>query len=313
MISCTEFIPAYSELFSYLEETYGREEVDRFWKYLFAPTGSGIPLINYVRKEGIKGCFTYWAGTLNEEAADFKMYLNEKAGWFMIQMNQCPSKGRLLKLKDEIGIVPYRDYCLHCDSYRSAIEEVGLGYIYNFAGVDQAACSILIYEPEIFDGRVIINEDTIIMDRKASENEYFHPDFHSSMNMGIHYIGENYGIDAVREYLIRYTENVYKNLMEDIKLRGLQAIEDKIQDTYRKEKAEDVQETTLSSDGKELKVKIKYCPAVKHLKATGREVSSWYRYTTEVVMETLAGTVGYKFAMEDYDENTGAAIYSIKQ
>ena len=310
MISCTEFIPAYSELFSYLEEKYGREEVDRFWKYLFAPTGSGIPLINFVRKEGIKGCFTYWAGTLNEEAADFKMYLNEKAGWFLLQMNQCPSKGRLLKLKDEIGIVPYHDYCLHCDSYRSAIEAVGLGYIYNFAGVDQASCSILIYEPKVFDGRVILNKDTVIMDRKASQNEYFHPDFHSSMNMGIHYLGENYGKGAVREYLTRYTNNVYKNLMEDIKVRGLQAIEAKIQDTYQKEKALDVLETTLSLDGKELQVKIKYCPAVKHLKATGREVSPWYRYTTEVVMETLAKMSGFGFQVQYYNEETGETQYS---
>jgi len=313
MISCTEFIPAYSELFSYLEDKHGREEVNRFWKYLFAPTGSGIPLINYVRKEGIKGCFAYWAGTLNEEAADFKMYLNEKAGWFMIEMNQCPSKGRLLKLKDEIGIVPYHDYCLHCDSYRSAIEAVGLGYIYNFAGVDKASCSLLIYEPKVFDGRVIVNEDTVIMDRNASQNEYFHPDFHSSMNMGIHYLGENYGVPAVREYLTRYTKNVYKNLMEDIKVRGLQAIEEKIWDTYQKEKALDALETVLSLDDNELQVRIKYCPAVKHLKETGRDVSSWYRYTTEVAMQTLASSAGYEFEMEVYDENTGAAIYSIKK
>lgn len=81
MISCTEFIPAYSELFSYLDEKYGREEVDRFWKYLFQPDGKGIPLINHVQKEGIRGCFTYWAGSLNEEAADFTMYLNENC-WF---------------------------------------------------------------------------------------------------------------------------------------------------------------------------------------------------------------------------------------
>ena len=27
MISCTEFIPAYSELFSFLDEEYGRAEV----------------------------------------------------------------------------------------------------------------------------------------------------------------------------------------------------------------------------------------------------------------------------------------------
>lgn len=311
MISCTEFIPSYSELFTYLEEKHGRGEVDRFWKYLFVPDGKGIPLIGFVEREGIRGCYSYWTGTLNEEAADFTMYLNEKRGYFYNVMHACPSKGRLLKLKDEIGITPYHDYCLHCDSYRAAVEKVGLKYIYNFEGTDHAACSMLIYDPKVFDGRVIVDEDTVIMDRKASENEYFHRDFHSSMNMGVHYVGENYGMDAVREYLTKYTRNVYKPVMEDMKVRGLAALEAKIKDTYEKEKASDVLQTVLTEDC--LTVQVAECPAVKHLHATGREVSKWYRYTTEIVMEVLAAEGGYTFTMESYDEATGAAAYRFEK
>ena len=73
MISCTEFIPAYSELFTFLAQKQGRAEVDKFWAYLFEPDGNGIPLVNFVEKEGIRGCYSYWAGSLNEEAADFSM------------------------------------------------------------------------------------------------------------------------------------------------------------------------------------------------------------------------------------------------
>lgn len=307
MISCTEFIPSYSELFTFLEDKYGRGEVDEFWKYLFAPTGSGIPLINYVKKEGIRGCFDYWAGTLNEEAADFTMYLNEKAGWFMNVMHACPSKGRLLKLKDEIGITPYHDYCLHCDSYRFAAEKVGLKYIYNFQGVDHAACSMLIYDPKVFDGRVIIDENTEIMDRKAAQNEYFHRDFHSSMNMGIEYLGSKYGKADVVEYLTRYTKNVYQPVIAAMKADGLDAIAAKIKDTYAKEKSEDALE--MVQDAKSLTVNIKYCPAVKHLHNTGRVVSSWYPYTTEIVMDVLAKEAGMRFTMESYEPETGAAKY----
>ncbi len=309
MISCTEFIPAYSELFSYLDEKYGRQEVDRFWKYLFEPDGKGIPLIRYVEREGIRGCFSYWSGSLNEEAADFTMYVNEKKGFFLLDMHQCPSKGRLLKLKDEIGIVPYRDYCLHCDSYRAAVEKVGLKYIYNFKGIDQAACSLLIYDPKVFEGKIIIDHDTEIMERHASDNEYFHKDFHSSMNMGIHYIGENYGEEAVGEYLSRYTKNVYKAVLEDIKSRGLKALEDKIKDDYAKEKASEALETVYDVSKDCLMVKVKYCPAVKHLKETGREVSKWYRYTTEFVMETLVEDTDYELIILDYEESTGATSY----
>lgn len=311
MISCTEFIPSYSELFSYLEDNYGRAEVDAFWKYLFVPDGKGIPLISFVEKEGIRGCWSYWAGTLNEEAADFTMWLNEKRGFYYNVMRKCPSKGRLLQLKDEIGITPYHDYCLHCDSYRSAVEKVGLKYIYNFEGIDEAACSMLIYDPKIFDGRVIIDEDTLVMDRKASDNEYFHRDFHSSMNMGIHYLGEKYGMDDVKAYLTRYTENVYKQTIADMEVRGLAALEAKIRDTYEKEKTLDVLTTVLDSNA--LTVTVTECPAVKHLHETGREVSPWYRYTTEVVMSVLAKKGGFRFTMESYDETTGAAKYRFEK
>lgn len=176
-----------------------------------------------------------------------------------------------MKLKDEIGIVPYHHYCLHCDSYRSAIEKVGLEYIYNFAGMDHASCSILIYDPKCFKGQVTVDENTEIMDRKASENEYFHLDFHSSMNMGIHYLGEQYGMEGVREYLSRYTRNVYGETNAAVKAQGLSALEAMIRDTYAKEKASDM--LTVPNDGKVLTVEILECPAVRHLKATGREVT----------------------------------------
>ena len=98
-----------------------------------------------------------------------------------------------------------------------------------------------------------------------------------------------------------------KNI-EDIKARGVDAILDKIRDTYAKEKAEDALEIT--KDGAKTIVNIKYCPAVKHLKATGRDVSPWFSCTTEVVMDTLAKEGGLTFTMESYDEATGAARYS---
>ena len=311
MISCTEFIPSYSELFSYLEDNYGRAEVDAFWKYLFVPDGKGIPLISFVEKEGIRGCWSYWAGTLNEEAADFTMWLNEKRGFYYNVMRKCPSKGRLLQLKDEIGITPYHDYCLHCDSYRSAVEKVGLKYIYNFDGIDEAACSMLIYDPRIFDGRVIIDEDTLVMDRKASDNEYFHPDFHSSLNMGIDYVAKEHGETALRAFLTRYTENVYGKTIAAVKERGLPALAAMIRDTYEKEKALDVLTTVL--DGDVLTVAVAECPGVKHLRKTGREVSAWYGCTTEMVMQTIADRCGLNFVMIRYDEETGAAQYRFEK
>lgn len=109
MISCTEFIPAYSELFTYLEHIGGREAVIDYWEYI--AQNAIQELDKCVRAEGLKGCYTYWSKSLNEEAADFTMTLDEEKKEFIIDMHHCPSKGRLLEFKQ---MVPYHDYCGHC-------------------------------------------------------------------------------------------------------------------------------------------------------------------------------------------------------
>ena len=311
MISCTEFIPSYSELFTYLEDHYGRKEVERFWTYLFEPTGKGIPLINFAKAKGLRGCWEYWEGTLTEEAADVIKYINEKEGWIYSEMRYCPSKGRLLQLKDEIGIEPYHDYCGHCDYYRAALEQVGLTWTRVHMHVDEAKCASILYDPKVFKGMIQMSDDVEVLDIKPGDHEYFHPDFHSSLNMGIHYLGHNYGLDALNDYLKLYTEHVYKKVIDAMKEDPLKAIENSIRNTYKLEKAEDV--LGIENDGKSLRVKIAYCPAVKHLRKTGRDVTPFFRYSTETVMKTLAEHGGLKFTMESYDEETGAAAYSFER
>jgi len=138
MISCTEFIPAYSELFKYLEEKQGKAAVVDFWNYL-----SDIFLTNLrelVAENGIRGCWIYWNKTLNEETADFTMELDEEAGEFSITMHHCPSKGRLLEYKH---IEPYRDYCEHCDVlYRRVLEPLGFKYELDRSQTDKARCRL---------------------------------------------------------------------------------------------------------------------------------------------------------------------------
>lgn len=308
MISCTEFIPAYSELFTYLDNKYGREEVNRLWDYLFAPTGKGIPLINFAKKDGIKGCVDYWTGTLTEEAADATFVYNLEDGWFASKMHHCPSKGRLLELKETLGIEPYKDYCDHCDYYRASLEQVGLTWVRNHMAVDEASCSRILWDVKKFKGIMYMNENTVVKEFHSSEQEYFHPDFHSSMNMGIEYVGMTHGEEDVKEYLTMYAKDVYKPVFAAMEQDALSAIENQIRETYKLERAEDV--LAIVNDGSKLSVKVAYCPAVKHLRATGREVSKWFSLSTETVMQTFADHAGLTFAMEAYDEETGAAAYS---
>jgi hypothetical protein len=140
MIPCTDFIPAYSELFKYLEARGGKEAVTDFWAYLSDHFLGNLR--DLVAEHGITGCWLYWSHTLNEEAADFTMTLDEAAGEFRIDMHRCPSKGRLL---DEPHVTPYPDYCGHCDLlYRRVLEPLGYEYTYDMSRVDRAACSLVV-------------------------------------------------------------------------------------------------------------------------------------------------------------------------
>ncbi len=138
MIPCTDFIPAYSELFKFLEKKGGRKAVEDFWNYL--SDNFLTNLRDLVRKHGLLGCWLYWSRALNEEAADFTMKLDEKKQVFSIVMHKCPSKGRLLKCRH---IKPYPDYCRHCDVlYRRILEPMGFEYLADFSGCDRARCRL---------------------------------------------------------------------------------------------------------------------------------------------------------------------------
>ncbi|NLS94742.1 MAG: hypothetical protein GXX96_21520 [Planctomycetaceae bacterium] len=140
MISCTEFIPAYSELFKFLEAEGGPEAVQRFWEYLSDTFLDNLK--SAVEREGIRGCWTYWSHTLNEEAADFTMELDEEAGQFRIVMHRCPSMARLLELEH---VEPYPDYCRHCDVlYRRVLEPLGYRCEVDLSHCQQARCSLTV-------------------------------------------------------------------------------------------------------------------------------------------------------------------------
>ena len=142
MISCTEFIPAYSELFKFLHDTGGKEAVVRFWENL---SDSFLDdLCDLAARKGLAGCFEYWSRTLTEEAADFRITLDEKNGVFEIYMRHCPSMGRLIESKH---IKPYEHYCEHCDTlYRRVLEPLGYDYYIDLSQCKKAMCKLVAKE-----------------------------------------------------------------------------------------------------------------------------------------------------------------------
>lgn len=141
MISCTDFIPAYSELFKYLEKRQGKQGVLDYWNYI-SDTYVQDKLGGLAREKGIEGCWDYWCRALNEEAADFVMVWDDEAKTLLDDMRYCPSKGRLLEMKH---IEPYDDYCGHCDVlYRRVLEPLGFKCEMDLSQTDKAKCTSLI-------------------------------------------------------------------------------------------------------------------------------------------------------------------------
>ncbi len=144
MISCKDFIPAYSELFKYLESRGGKDCVVKFWQYLADNFLENLREL--VTAKGLRGCWEYWSHSLNEEAADFTMTLDEEAGEFVIDMHYCPSKGRLLEMED---VEPYRDYCEHCVwLYPPLLKELGLETETDLSQGDKAKCKFIVRKPK---------------------------------------------------------------------------------------------------------------------------------------------------------------------
>jgi len=137
MISCTEFILAYNELFKFLHERYGKKAVIDFWVYISDNFLTNLERL--VREKGMAGMAEYWTHTLTEEKADYCMCAGKN--YFKIYMKQCPSVGLLNKKK----VKKYPYYCEHCDIlYKRIIEKYGFSYEINFLDKDKGVCELKI-------------------------------------------------------------------------------------------------------------------------------------------------------------------------
>ena len=140
MISCTEFIPLYSELFKFLHDFGGYEAVVPYWEHI-SDNYVEPRLGEEIRKAGLRGCYEYWASSLNEEACDFRMEYDEERNYFEIEMKGCPSKGMLLNL----GYTePYERYCDHCDVlYSRCAARYGIEIKSDLSECDKAKCKLV--------------------------------------------------------------------------------------------------------------------------------------------------------------------------
>lgn len=138
--------------------------------------------------------------------------------------------------------------------------------------------------------------------RKASDNPYFHKDFHIALNDGIEYLHKKFGKEGVREYLIQFAGAYYSPFIKAIRETGLLAIKEHYEKIYEIEEAIFVM--NLSQD--ELTINLSASPAVMHIKAKGHSVSDSFYETVATVNKTICENTSYDFKLLEYHENNGA-------
>lgn len=142
------------------------------------------------------------------------------------------------------------------------------------------------------------------MERKASDNEYLHKDFHGALSNGIDYLEKNYGKDAVREYLLQFSNSYYAPLKNEICTNGLVALKSYIERIYQVEGGK----VNIAFSEDEMIVEIADCPAVSHMKAQGYHVACLFSETTRTVNEAICEDTPYAAELLEYDEETGRSV-----
>lgn len=142
------------------------------------------------------------------------------------------------------------------------------------------------------------------MHRRAADNPYLHRDFHAALNCGIRYLREQFGMEAVREYLRSFATSYYAPLRERLQEGSLTALAEHFRRIYAVEEAE----IELQQDADSLTLRVPVCPAVRHIRSLGQEPDAAFVETTRTVNEALCAGTPFVAELMSYDPATGASV-----
>ena len=143
-----------------------------------------------------------------------------------------------------------------------------------------------------------------VMERTARESVYFHQDFHGALSVGIEYLHEQYGEQAVRDYLREFALSFYAPLRRALREKGLAALKDHFEALYQIEGG--TVQFELSAD--ELVMRVAACPAVGHMRSHGYPVARLFHETTRTINEALCEGSPYSAELLEYEPQSGRSV-----
>jgi len=139
------------------------------------------------------------------------------------------------------------------------------------------------------------------MTRSAADNVYHHMDFHGALSTGIAWIEEQYGPDAVREYIRGFARQFYAPVRADICANGLGALRRYLHLLYTREGGR----IRLETGSDHLLLEVRRNPAVAHMRERGYAVAPLFFETSRTLFETLCEDTPYAVEWLGWDEETG--------
>jgi len=130
-----------------------------------------------------------------------------------------------------------------------------------------------------------------------------HKDFHGALSYGLQFLEDAYGREGVREFLSGLAATVYKPLCDDLRARGLEALQDHWKTIFDLEGGG--YEMHLEDDT--LVLTVTRCPAVTHMQEHGYAIADHFCEHTRIVNEAVCAAAGYASSV-DYDQSAGSCI-----
>lgn len=106
---------------------------------------------------------------------------------------------------------------------------------------------------------------------RYQEDNELHKDFHGTTNTTLNYIADKYGVEALKEILRKTGRDVYKSIHDKLKNDNPSELLEHLNWFYHREGAP--YQLTVNED--EIRLEVFECPAHKHLKALGLEISPY--------------------------------------
>ncbi|NLC57061.1 MAG: hypothetical protein GX774_09510 [Armatimonadetes bacterium] len=124
------------------------------------------------------------------------------------------------------------------------------------------------------------------------------PDFYFAINATFRFFYERWGEEGLTRYWEALGREYFAPLSRHFREGGLAAVEEYWRDFFA---AEPGGEVTVRRDGEQVTLEVRVCPAIRHLRAHGREVMPLYCRHCDVVSGTIAREAGLRFGREGGD------------